>query len=237
MHFSDALSLVHSQQGRKTIARNALFGAIGSLRALVTQMEGMTKAITVLESKGYTLRAENIRNSTRYIALEKNVQERASRAQGIYAIASASFDLMPEFEPGVPKHLSQEQLAQIAEFSGMSLEKVIELRNNAADKKYRSEMEAMSMTEAMFWSAEADEEPDVKAESVLRALTQTINFIATWSSPDFAELGVLKHDVQIIETIAAKEMDLEERAGELGINEDGTGARSSKFQRQEETAE
>lgn len=236
MKFETALHTVHSLAGRKAIARNALFGAISSLRAIVTQFEGMTKSINMLTEKGYQMRADAIRNSTRYVALEKQIEERASRAQGIYAMASASFDLTPEFEPGVPKHLSSEQLAQIAEFSGMSVKQVVELRNKADTKKYNSEMEAASMTEAFFWAAEAQEDPDVKAEAVLRALNQTVSFIAVWSNPDFAELGILKHDIQIIETIVAREMDKEDSEGALGINEEGTG-RSSQYQRQEEGVE
>lgn len=233
MKFESALGLISSQSGRKAVARNCLFGAISGLRAAVTQLEGMTKSITILESKGYHERATAIRNSTRFLKLEQTCKERAEKAQGIFAIASTSFDLTPEFEPGVPKHLSKEQIAQIADFSGMSIDKVQEVRHNAAERKYRSEMEAMSYTEALFWSADAQEDPDVKAESVLRALNQTVQFIATWTVPDFAELGILKHDIQIIETIVAKESELEERSGELGMNEEGTG-KVSKFQREEE---
>jgi hypothetical protein len=133
----------------------------------------------------------------------------------------------------VPKHLSKEQLAQIADFSGMSVDKVVELRNKADEKKYRAEMEAMSMTEAFFWAAEPQEDPDIKAESVLRALNQTVQFIAVWSNPDFAELGILKHDIEIVETIVAREMEYDESAGQLGVNEEGTG-RSSTYQREEE---
>lgn len=236
MKLETALNIVHSQAGRRAIARNSLFGAISGLRALVSQFEGMTKSISVLTERGYAQRAEAIRSSTRYQVLEEKIEAAASRAQGIYAMASASFDLTPEFEPGVPKHLSQEQLAQIADFSGMTVEKVVALRNAAADRKYRSEMEAMSMTEAYFWAAPADEDPDVKAESALKALNQTVQFIATWSSPDFAELGVLKHDIEIMETIAANEMDHEEREGQLGVNEDGRGKASTQ-QREEEIAE
>lgn len=232
MQFTDALDLVHSRMGRKAIARNALFGAISSLRAAVTQLEGMTKSINVLTERGYQQRADNIRNSTRYTTLEKTCSDRASKAQGIYAIACQSFDITPEFEPGVPKHLSRDQLAQIADFAGMTVEEVVAKRNAADERKFRSEMEAMSMTEALFWAAIEEEEPEVKAESVLRALQQTITFIATWANPDFAELGVLKHDIQIIETIVAKEEELSERSGELGMNEEGTG-RTSKYQQQE----
>lgn len=236
MKFETALHTVHSQAGRRAIARNALFGAISSLRALVSAMEGMTKSITVLTERGYHMRADAIRNSTRFLTLEEKIQAAGSRAMGIYAIASASFDIQPEFEPGVPKHLSSEQLSQIADFSGLTVEKVTQLRNAAADKKYKSEVEAMSMTEAMFWAAEADEDPDVKAESVLKALNQTVQFIAVWSNPDFAELGILKHDIEIMETIAAREMDKEDAEGSLGINEAGTG-RTTQYQPQEEITE
>jgi hypothetical protein len=235
MKFETAMNTVHSLAGRKAIARNSLFGAISSLRTVVTQFEGMSKSISLLTEKGYGMRAEAIRNSTRYLALEKEIEERASRAQGIYAMASASFDITPEFEPGVPKHLSSDQLAQIAEFSGMSVQQVVELRNKADTRKYNSEMESASMTQCFFWAAEAEEDPEVKAESVLKALNQTVNFIACWSNPDFAELGILKHDIQILETIAAREIDKEEAEGRLGIKTDGTGS-SSNYQRQEEEA-
>lgn len=235
MKFESALHSVHSQAGRKAIARNSLFGAISSLRMLVSAMEGMTKSINVLTERGYQMRADAIRNSPRFLTLEEKIQQAASRAQGIYAVASASFDLTPEFEPGVPKHLSKEQLTQIADFAGMSVEKVTELRHKADTKRYAAECEAQSMTEAFFWAAEADEDPEVKAESVLKALNQTVQFIATWSSPDFAELGILKHDIEIMETLAAREMDHEDAEGNLGINEDGRGRPVQ--QRQEEYAE
>lgn len=236
MKFETALHTVHSQAGRKAIARNSLFGAISSLRSLVSAMEGMTKSITVLTERGYDMRANAIRTSTRFLSLEDKIAKAAARAQGIYCIASASFDFQPEFEPGVPKHLSRDQLAQIADFSGLTVEKVKALRNASDEKRYRSEVEAMSMAEAMFWAAEAEEDPDVKAESVLKALNQTVQFIATWSSPDFAELGILKHDIEIMETIAAREMDYNESAGNLGINEEGTG-RTQQYQPQEEISD
>lgn len=234
MKFETALKTVHSQAGRKAIARNSLFGAISSLRSLVSAMEGMTKSITVLTERGYDMRANAIRTSNRFLTLEDKIAKAASRAQGIYAIASASFDFQPEFEPGVPKHLSRDQLAQIADFSGLTVDKVTQLRNASDEKRYRSEMEAMSMTEAMFWAAEPEEDPDVKAESVLKALNQTVQFIATWSSPDFAELGVLKHDIQIMETVAVREMDHEDDREELGG--DGT-SRTPQYRPQEEIAE
>lgn len=236
MKFETALNTIHSQAGRKAVARNALFGAIASLRSQVSRFEGMTKSVTILREKGFHHRAESIVHSTKYKQLDAQVEAAAQRAQGIFSIASASFDITPEFEPGVPRHLSQEQLAQIAEFSGMSVDKVIELRTKADSKRYASELEAMSMTEAMFWSAEAEEDPDVKAETVLKALQQTMNFIMTWSNPDFAELGILRHDIEIMETIAAREMDKDEAAGNLGINEEGTG-RTQQYQPQEEGVE
>ena len=222
MKFADAMEKVHSQAGRKAIARNALFGAIGALRNNVSHFEGMTKSITVLTEKGFHHRANAIRHSYWYAQLDAAVEAAAKRAQGIFCIASASFDIKPEFEPGVPKHLSQEQLAQIAEFSGMSISKVIELRTNADTKRYATELEAASMTEAMFWSADPDEDPDVKAETVLKALTQTMQFIMTWSNPDYAELGILKHDIEIMETIAAREAEHEGDREEPGLERQST---------------
>ena len=222
MKFETALNSVHSLVGRKAIARNALFGAIGSLRSAVSQLEGMTKSISVLTERGFHHRAEALRHSDRYATLNATVDERAKRAQGIYAIAAASFDIKPEFEPGVPRHLSSEQLAQIAEFSGMSVEKVSEIRNRADSKRYATELEAMSMTEAMFWSAEADEDPEIKAETAMKALQQSLTFIMTWSNPDFAELGILKHDIQIMETLVAKEELHEDDRDEPGMTRRST---------------
>lgn len=205
MKFETALNSVSSLVGRKAIARNSLFGAIGALRSAVTQLEGMTKSVSVLRERGFHHRAEAIVHSDRFASLNERVENAAKRAQGIFAIASTSFDIKPEFEPGVPRHLSSEQLAQIAEFSGMSVDKVSEIRNRADSKRYATELEAMSMTEAMFWSADAEEDPDVKAETCMKALQQSMNFIMTWSNPDFAELGILRVDIQIMETLVAKE--------------------------------
>lgn len=236
MKLEIALNSISSQLGRKAVARNTLFGAISSLRSKVSQLEGITKSVSILREKGYHHRAEAIANSARFKALDAQVEVAAQHAQGIYALASASFDLTPEFEPGVPKHLSQEQLAQISEFSGMSLSQVIDLRTKADNKRYATELEASSMTEAMFWAAEAEEDPEVKAESVLRALKQTMQFITTWSNPDFAELGILRVDIEIMETLAAREMEKEEAEGNLGINEEGAG-RAQQYQPQEEGEE
>lgn len=222
MKFESAMNTISSQVGRKAVARNSLFGAIASLRAQVSRLEGMTKSITVLTDKGFHHRADAIRNSDRYVSLDKAVETAARRAQGIFVIASQSFDIKPEFEPGVPKHLSQEQLAQIAEFSGMPVAKVIELRNNADSKRYASELEAMSMTEAMFWSADEDPDPEVKAETVLKALHQTMNFIMTWSNPDFAELGILRADIQIMETIVDRENNHDDDREEPGMQRNST---------------
>lgn len=217
MKLEAALNAIHSQTGRKTVVRNALFGAISGLRAACFALEGMTKSISVLTEKGYHYRAEALRNSDRFTSLTASVEERANRAYGIYCLASASFDIKPEFEPGIPKHLSQEQLAQIADFSGLSTEKVAALRNAADNKRYAAELEARSMTEAMFWSATPDEDPEVKAEGVMKALQQSVQFIATWSNPDFAELGVLKYDIQLLETIVASEANHEDDREEPGI--------------------
>jgi hypothetical protein len=230
MKFSTALHEVHSEQGKKAIARNSLFGAIGALRSAVSRAEGMAKSVTVLREKKYEHRANAIMHSKVFLDTQAKMEDAAKRAQGIWCIASASFDIKPEFEPGVPKHMSQEQLAQIAEFSGMSVNKVIELRTNADNKRYASELEAMSMTEAMFWSAEPDEDPEVKADSVLRALHQTMQFIMTWSNPDFAELGILKYDIERMETIAQHEKDRSEVEGPLGmkINSEDFGKRTNE---------
>ena len=221
MKLETALNSISSLAGRKAVARNTLFGAISALRNAVSRFEGMTKSVTVLREKGFHHRAESIVHGTQYTTLDAKVEELASRAQGIFCMASASFDIKPEFEPGVPRHLSQEQLAQIAEFSGMSVDKVIQLRTNADNKRYASELEAMSMTEAMFWSAEPQEDPDVKAETVLKALQQTMNFIMTWSNPDFAELGILRVDIEIMETIAAREAEHADDREEPGMTREG----------------
>ncbi len=234
MKLETALNSISSQVGRRAVARNTLFGAIASLRAQVSRFEGMTKSVTVLRAKGFHHRAESIVHSNKYKELDTKVDAAANRAQGIFAIISASFDISPEFEPGTPRHLSQEQLAQIAEFSGMSVDKVVELRTKADTKRYASELEAMSMTEAMFWAAsDPDEDPEVKAETVLKALQQTMNFIMTWSNPDFAELGILRVDIQIMETIVEREANHEDDREE--INDGST--RSSQFTPQEEIAE
>jgi hypothetical protein len=222
MKFENAMNTISSQVGRKAVARNALFGAIGALRSKVSQLEGMTKSIVVLTDKGFHHRANAIRHSDRYSQLDAQVEAAAARAQGIFAQASASFDIKPEFEPGVPKHLSQEQLAQLADFSGMSVDKVAELRNKADNKRYASELESMSMTEAMFWSANPEDDPIVKAETVLKALQQSQMFIMTWSNPDFAELGILRHDIEIMETIAARESNHEGDREEPGLERQST---------------
>jgi hypothetical protein len=222
MKFETAMNTISSQAGRKAVARNALFGAIASLRAQVSRLESMTKSITVLTEKGFHHRADAIRYSDRYLSLDKAVETAAKRAQGIYCIAAASFDIKPEFEPGMPRHLSKEQLAQIAEFSGMPVDKVIELRHKADSKRYASELEAMSMTEAMFWSPDPDEDPEVKAETVLKALQQTMGFIMTWNNPDFAELGILRVDIEIMETIVARESKHEGDRDEPGMERQST---------------
>ena len=222
MKLETALNSISSLAGRKAVARNTLFGAIGALRNAVSRFEGMTKSVTVLREKGFHHRAESIVHSAQYQALNAKVEELASRAQGIFCMASASFDIKPEFEPGVPKHLSQEQLAQIAEFSGMSVDKVIELRTRADNKRYASELEAMSMTEAMFWSADPQEDPEVKAEVCAKALQQTMQFIMTWSNPDFAELGILRVDIEIMETLVAREQEHEDDREEPGMERQST---------------
>lgn len=211
INLSDAIEQISSTRGKTSVLRNTLFGAIGGLRAHVTRLEGMTKAVTVLRERGFQQRADGIINSSKFKDTEAKIEAAAAKAAAIHGVAD-QYGIMPEFEPGLPKDTDPELKARLVVLakkrgkSDLEIQQSLTKRNTNAMKRYAAETEAASMAEAFFWSAEgADfEDIEVRGESVLRALNQTADFIESWSVPDEGELELLCSDIKLVEKLIAE---------------------------------
>jgi hypothetical protein len=199
MKFKTMMESIHSEQGRKAVARSAFFGARSALLAATAQLEGLSRTITLLQDK-YPERARNIRESTRFTDADVKAQAAANRAAGIHAIAEAFGKVDVDFTPTMSMPPTKDEAEQIADAAGLDVQFVLTKRAEAANRRFHAEMEASTMAEAFFYGAmEPDEDPDVRAEIALNALTRQRGFMLEWSNVDYAELVLLKHDIALME--------------------------------------
>ena len=67
-------------------------------------------------------------------------------------------------------------------------------------------------------------------ESVLKDLTRTRDFLLTWAQTDYAELGILVHDIKQMEAAVKKFQDITEYAGENSRQMDNLAANNQDLQ-------
>jgi hypothetical protein len=115
---------------------------------------------------------------------------------------------------------TNDDITKLAAATGLS-EAV--LRKADIEKRAKAQMQAEQLRAGfksrfgeMEFSADADDntDPDISAESVLKAVQSLILQIATWDKPDYAAIMILRADEKNLETIATREAEYTERAGE-----------------------
>lgn len=117
------------------------------------------------------------------------------------------------------KPKTNEQITEISRASGLS-ESAIRKGNDEARMKALAVGASLRagftsrFGEYEFEGADNEVDIEVPATTVLATIENLKAKIASWDRPDLAELMMLKHDADICETIATREEDYKERAGE-----------------------
>lgn len=192
--FSFAMSALSSQRVKQAVASATFFGAAGALRGACARLESFTRTIQAIQDK-YPERAEKMRSSTTFHALDKKAEQAAARAAAIHAIAEEHGVMIKlDFEPPMPKSKTNEELEQLAALTRMAKDEIAKHVDNANQKRYASEVEACDLASSLFWTATADHDAPIKFESVAKVIERTRLQLLTWTSIDFAELTLIASD-------------------------------------------
>lgn len=201
MTLKTALTNLNSTRAQQAVARAVFFGACSSLRNACSNLEQMSRTIRNLEER-FPERAAALRSSNKFAELDKKVDEAANKAAGVHAVCEAH-DIMlnVDFAPPLPTATTNEEAQRIADATGLAVDTIIEQRRKAQERKYGAELEAEDFAAAAFWSATAPvSDTFVKVETIEKCIEKTQMYIITWSTPDYAELGMLKLDSEMVST-------------------------------------
>lgn len=214
------LSLIHSEAGLRSVLRSLFFGAKGALLGTAANFENIERTVTNLHKAGYGDRAEAIASGNRYQKLKEAAHSAALKAMSIHAYADAHGVVFEaDFAPEVARGKDQKQLEAAAEASGVDLETLKKKETENIKRKYDQQAKAQFFAEGLFWSADFNDQVDIKTETVLNALNRQRDYMLDWSVLDLSELTILKHDIAAMETYLAHEIDMAERQTPGGIDE------------------
>lgn len=196
MKLSTCMSNIKAEYGLRRVCQALFFGAQQRLLSAATTVEGITRSINVLSEK-FPDRAQRIRDSGRYRDALDRMDEAANYAATMHGVIETKFVIEPEFSPAEFSLPGEAQLKEAAEFAGCSVEELIAAQITAAEKKFQQQSMAQQLASAAFYSAEAGEDCDVKAETVHRALETAMSFARTWnlSQNTLATMGLLRADI------------------------------------------
>lgn len=144
----------------------------------------------------------------------------AADATGFVIDVDAAFDYVTT----TTKPKSNEQLAETAKACGLTVE---ELKRKDDEQRSKRAEEGRSMkasfvdrfTESQY-SDPTEVDPEYPASKVLAVAQAKRDNIATWDKPDLAELMLIRHDIEMVETLAQREEEYAERAGEASREQD-----------------
>jgi hypothetical protein len=206
MKLTEVMDSLKCEYGLRGACKAVFFGAQQQLLKAAATVEGITRSINVLSEK-YPDRAQRIRDSGRYQEALARMDEAANHAATMHGIIESRFAMPPAFEPPEFKLAGEDQLKQMAEFADCSVEELIASKIAAAEKKFQQRSMAQQLASAAFYGAEAAEDCEVKASTILRSLKKSMLFAREWDNTDstLATMGLLRADIDLLETLVEKE--------------------------------
>lgn len=197
MKLTEVMSSIKADYGLRRVCQALFFGAQQRLLSAAATVEGITRSINVLSEK-FPDRAQRIRDSGRYRDALSRMDEAANYAATMHGVIETKLVIEPEFSPAEFSLPGEAQLKEAATFAGCSVEELIAAQITAAEKKFQQQSMAQQLASAAFYSAEATEDCEVKAETVLRALETAMGFARTWnlSQNTLATMGLLRADIE-----------------------------------------
>ena len=214
------LSLIKSEAGLRSVLRSLFFGAKGALLSTSANFENMERTVTNLHKAGYGDRAEAIQSGNRYQKLSEAAHAAALKAMSIHSYADAHGVVFEaDFAPEVARGKDQKQLALAAEASGVDIELLKQKETENIKRKYDQQAKAQYFAEGLFWSADFNDQVEIKTETVLNALIRQRDYMLDWSVLDLGELTILKHDIAAMEAYLSIEVDKDERQTSSEIDE------------------
>jgi len=241
------LEQIHSQQGLRATYQALCFGGIQSLLTRTTNYAKMSLLVNRMKKDGRIAEATTLETSDRYLKAKEGAEQAATRLAVIHAKAEQSFAIELDFNPQMQRGSSTDELAKKAAFAGVDVSHVqaIELRNAA--KRFEDADAAKSLAEALFYGADTmgtiEETKDeygyvdgeithditiyIRPEHISKALIRTRDYLLGWSTPDWAELGLLKADIEALDKAQNKFEELTEFSGEASRTMDDGAASSA----------
>lgn len=235
---------LHSQQGLRATYQALCFGGVQSLLTRTTNYAKMSSLCNRMKKEGREHEAVTLETSDRYLKAKEGAEQAATRLAVIHAKAEQSFAIELDFTPQMQRTSSTAELTKKAEFAGVDVSHVqaIEMRN--ALKRFEDADSAKSLAEALFYGADTqgfvEETKDengyvdgeithdiavfIRPEQVSKALIRTRDYLLGWSTPDWAELGLLKADIEAIDKAQSKFDELTENSGEASRQMDEMAA-------------
>lgn len=197
MKLTEVMGSIKAEYGLRRVCQALFFGAQQRLLSAAATVEGITRSINVLSEK-FPDRAQRIRDSGRYRDALGRMDEAANYAATMHGVIETKLVIEPEFSPAEFSLPGEAQLKEAATFAGCSVEELIVAQITAAEKKFQQQSMAQQLASAAFYSAEAAEDCEVKAETVLRALETAMGYARTWnlSQNTLATMGLLRADIE-----------------------------------------
>jgi len=209
---------IHSARGFHAVAKAVGFGASSSLLNNAAQLQkaiDLTKRIETSQGKDAV---DTFKASDRYLSLEEKATAAAERLRSIELILASDHrtaDLtIIQVEAGEAKPVPMDTITKLVEATGRKAEEIIAMQTKQANAQAQQIKAGEVLANTLLFSAEGNSEVYVKPEMVLKALQRTQDWLCTWSQPDFAELVLLKADIELFEDVTNSFEDYHERAGE-----------------------
>lgn len=202
------LSILSSERGVRAALRSLFFGARSSLLTACGNIRNMNATVERLRRDGYQDRANAILETPRYVTLKNAVDQAAIRAASIDGYAQTLGHVIDsDFNPIMAGGKTKDQLAAVAEATGIDEAKLVEIERKGIKARYDREADAQTDAEVAFYSTEGADDLEIKAQTVLNAFERERNRMLEWANIDLGELVLLKHDIAMLERL----VDYEER--------------------------
>lgn len=211
------LSILSSDRGVRSALRSLFFGARSSLLSACANIKNMNATVARLRKDKFNDRADAILETPRYKTLQSAVDQAAIRCASIDAYAnSLGVMIDADFNPVMRGGKTQEQLTAVAQATGIDEAKLIEIESRGIKASYARELDAQTDAEVAFYSSEADDTLEIKAEVVLRAFERERNRMLEWANLDLGELTLMRHDIEVLTRMADfEERDVEPTEGSI----------------------
>lgn len=241
------LSFLKSEQGKRATYQALCFGGVQSLLIKTSNYQKLLSLVDRMKEQGRTAEANRLEFSDRFLASKQHAEESAQRLAVIHSIASSSYDIELDFTATLQRGSSQEQIQKKADFAGVEAVLVKSIEEKAILRKYQEADAACDLAQALFYGADVIDriqvEKDefgyetgenevlhsiyIRPEAVMKAFTRARDFLLSWNTPDWAELGVLKADIETLEKTVTRFEEVSEHAGEESRSMDEMAATSA----------